>query len=75
MIRRFFLKAVKLFSGAALVEAGQKPGRVTVNPNWLWFIPVKPRQSPGCRRMSPGEIRQRPGIAPVVAGSALAEPR
>ncbi|KAH3698091.1 hypothetical protein DPMN_085608 [Dreissena polymorpha] len=49
MIRIFF-NAVTLFPGAAPVEAGQQPGRVPVNPDWLRFIPVKPRQSPGCRR-------------------------
>ncbi|KAH3790098.1 hypothetical protein DPMN_168293 [Dreissena polymorpha] len=62
--------AVTLFPGAAPVEAGQQPGRVLVNPDWLRFIPVKSRKSPGCRRSCPGESRQRPGIAPVVAGSA-----
>ncbi|KAH3811755.1 hypothetical protein DPMN_140170 [Dreissena polymorpha] len=38
--------AVTLFPGAATVEAGQQPGRVPVNPDWLRFIPVKPRLSP-----------------------------
>ncbi|KAH3856063.1 hypothetical protein DPMN_098643 [Dreissena polymorpha] len=50
MIRRDFFNAVTLFLGAAPVEAGQQPGKVPVNPDWLQFIPVKPRQSPGCRR-------------------------
>ncbi|KAH3813474.1 hypothetical protein DPMN_141934 [Dreissena polymorpha] len=53
------------------------PRLVPVNPDWLRFIPVKPRQSPGCRRLCPVESRQRPGIAPVVAGTGRtpAEPR
>ncbi|KAH3750807.1 hypothetical protein DPMN_185341 [Dreissena polymorpha] len=33
------------------------------------------RLSPVVPRLSPGESRQRPGIAPVVAGSAQVEPR
>ncbi|KAH3847649.1 hypothetical protein DPMN_089978 [Dreissena polymorpha] len=48
MIRRIFFNAVTLYPGAAPVEAGQQPDRVPVNPDWLRFIPVKPRQSPGC---------------------------
>ncbi|KAH3883233.1 hypothetical protein DPMN_007187 [Dreissena polymorpha] len=38
--------AVKLFPGADPVEAGQQPGRVPVNPDWLRLS----RSSPGCRR-------------------------
>ncbi|KAH3791526.1 hypothetical protein DPMN_145014 [Dreissena polymorpha] len=45
-----FFNAVTLFPGATPVEAGEQLGRVPVNPDWLRFIPLKPRQSPGCRR-------------------------
>ncbi|KAH3729166.1 hypothetical protein DPMN_055131 [Dreissena polymorpha] len=61
--------AVTLFPGAAPVEAGQQPGRVPFNSDWLRFIPVKPRQSPGSGSC-PGESRQRPGRAPVYRNTA-----
>ncbi|KAH3866584.1 hypothetical protein DPMN_029681 [Dreissena polymorpha] len=58
-----------LFPGAAPVDAGKQPGKVPVNPDWLRFIPVKPRQSPGSGSC-PGESRQRPGRAPVYRNTA-----
>ncbi|KAH3695264.1 hypothetical protein DPMN_082721 [Dreissena polymorpha] len=47
MIRRNVLTQSHYFPVPAPVEAGQQPGRVPVNPDWLRFIPVKHRQSPG----------------------------
>ncbi|KAH3807377.1 hypothetical protein DPMN_135716 [Dreissena polymorpha] len=70
-----YFNAVTQLPKAAPVEAGQQPGRVLVNPDWQRFIPVKPRQSPDCRRKCPGKNRQRTDIAPIVAGSAPVEPR
>ncbi|KAH3812881.1 hypothetical protein DPMN_141324 [Dreissena polymorpha] len=45
------------------------PAEFRSTPDWLRFIPVKPRQSPGCRRVCP-EPRQRQGRAPVYRNSA-----
>ncbi|KAH3786696.1 hypothetical protein DPMN_164805 [Dreissena polymorpha] len=61
--------AVTLFTGAAPVEAGQQPGRVPVNPDWLRFIPC-----PGESRQLAGTSRQRPGRAPSY-GNAPVSPR
>ncbi|KAH3896476.1 hypothetical protein DPMN_020653 [Dreissena polymorpha] len=71
-----------LFPDAAPVEAGQKPGRVPVNPDWLRFITVKPRRAPvyrhtaGTHRVYTGiRPRQSYGNVPVSPRSSPVMPR
>ncbi|KAH3689797.1 hypothetical protein DPMN_194716 [Dreissena polymorpha] len=61
--------AVTLFPGAAPVDAGQQPGRIPVNADWLRFIPC-PGESRQRPIICPIESRQRPGRAPVYRNTA-----
>ncbi|KAH3728467.1 hypothetical protein DPMN_054424 [Dreissena polymorpha] len=69
--RTGMISSVTLFLGAAPVEAGQQPGRVPVNPDWLRrFIPVVAGSAPVKAGSCPGESRQRPNRVPVYRNTA-----
>ncbi|KAH3838255.1 hypothetical protein DPMN_111663 [Dreissena polymorpha] len=50
------------------------PAESRSTPDWLRFIPVKPRQSHGCRLVCPGESRQRPGRAKTASRQSPGKP-
>ncbi|KAH3844145.1 hypothetical protein DPMN_086398 [Dreissena polymorpha] len=68
MIHINYLTRSQYFPVPPRLNPVNSPAQSRSTPDWLRFIQVKPRQSPGCRRVCPGR-------APVKAGSVLVEPR